>query len=150
MVLEITSVSGTADIEISNLFAAWEATPEREQALHTLPYLDRFGQVRAVEWPGKLHSLEQLKKELPQELADAAKIDRDDISLYGGWKNGPRQQATGRFRTEKIDGRWRFVDPEGYLFFSAGACIAGTEAMTPVTQARLKDCLLYTSDAADE
>ena len=139
LVLEITSASGTADIEISNLFAAWEATPEREQALHTLPYLDRFGQVRAVEWPGKLHSLEQLKKELPQELADAAKIDRDDISLYGGWKNGPRRQATGRFRTEKIDGRWWFVDPEGYLFFSAGACIAGTEAMTPVTQARLKE-----------
>jgi len=70
-----------------------------------------------VEWPGKIHSLQQLKKELPQELADAANFARDDISQYGGWKNGPRRQATGRFRTEKIDGRWWFVDPEGYLFF---------------------------------
>ena len=139
MVLEVHSASGNADIEISELFAAWEATPEREQALHELPYLDQFGQVRAVEWPGKLHSLDQLKKELSQELADAAKTKRNDISQYGGWKNGPRQQATGRFRTEKIDGHWWFVDPEGYLFFSAGACIAGTEAMTPVTQARLKE-----------
>ncbi len=139
MVLEIDSANGKADIEISDLFAAWEATPEREQALHTLPYLDRFGQVRAVEWPGKIHSLEQLKKELPQELTDAAKIARDDISQYGGWSNGPRREATGRFRTEKFDGRWWLVDPEGYLFFSAGACIAGTESLTPVTQARLKE-----------
>ena len=137
--LEINSSSGKADIEISELFAAWEATPDREQALHTLPYLDRFGQVRAVEWPGKLHSLEQLKEELPLELAAAAKVERDDISHYGGWKKGPRLEATGRFRTEKIDGRWWFVDPEGYLFFSAGACIAGTEAMTPVTPNRIKE-----------
>ena len=139
MALEVNSSSGKADIEVSELFAAWEATPEREQALHTLPYLDRFGQVRAVEWPGKLHSLEQLKEELPLELAAAAKVKRDDISNYGGWKNGPHLEATGRFRTEKIDERWWFVDPEGYLFFSAGACIAGTEALTPVTQARLKE-----------
>ena len=139
MALEINSSSGKADIEISELFAAWEATPEREQALHTLPYLDRFGQVRAVEWPGKLHSLEQLKEELPLELATAAKVERNDISHYGGWKKGPRLEATGRFRTEKIDGRWWFVDPEGYLFFSAGACIAGTEAMTPVTPNRIKE-----------
>jgi arylsulfatase A-like enzyme len=139
MALEINSSSGKADIEISELFAAWEATPEREQALHTLPYLDRFGQVRAVEWPGKLHSLEQLKEELPLELATAAKVERNDISHYGGWKKGPRLEATGRFRTEKIDGRWWFVDPEGYLFFSVGACIAGTEAMTPVTPNRIKE-----------
>ncbi len=139
MALDINSSSGKADIEISELFAAWEATPEREHILHELPYLDQFGQVRTVDWPGKLHSLEQLKEELPLELAAAAKVKRDDISDYGGWKNGPRLEATGRFRTEKIDERWWFVDPEGYLFFSAGACIAGTEALTPVTQARLKE-----------
>jgi len=72
IVLDIESSSGRVDLEISDIFAAWEATPERERLLHELPYLDQFGQVRAVEWPGKLHSLNQLKKELPAELSSSS------------------------------------------------------------------------------
>ena len=138
IILDIESSSGRVDLEISDIFAAWEATPERERLLHELPYLDRFGQVRAVEWPGKLHSLSQLKKELPEELSKAAHGHKQNTSTYGGWKNGPHLNATGRFRTEKFDNRWWLVDPEGYLFFSTGACLAGTEAMTPVTPARIQ------------
>ncbi|MDP6038055.1 MAG: hypothetical protein QGG64_05860, partial [Candidatus Latescibacteria bacterium] len=38
------------------------------------------------------------------------------LSAYGGWAD--RQvEGTGFFRTQKIDGRWWFVDPDGYLFF---------------------------------
>jgi len=39
-----------------------------------------------------------------------------NFSTYGGWKAADRQEATGFFRTEKIDGRWWIIDPEGYLY----------------------------------
>ena len=44
-----------------------------------------------------------------------------DISKYGGFK-GTKAKATGFFHVEKIEGKWWFVDPEGYLFFSNGSC----------------------------
>ncbi|HZK95111.1 MAG TPA: hypothetical protein VFC67_12960, partial [Prolixibacteraceae bacterium] len=40
-------------------------------------------------------------------------------SKFGGYLNS-KVKATGFFRTEKIDGKWWFVDPEGYLFLSVG------------------------------
>jgi len=43
------------------------------------------------------------------------------LSRYGGWLER-RAAATGFFRTEKINGRWWLVDPEGYLFISVGLC----------------------------
>ena len=47
--------------------------------------------------------------------ASAAMFDR-----FGGWADGPALKATGSFRTEKVDGKWWFVDPDGHLFFSLG------------------------------
>ncbi|VGO21938.1 DOMON domain-containing protein [Pontiella sulfatireligans] len=42
-----------------------------------------------------------------------------ELSRFGGRKD--RQvEATGFFRTEKIDGRWWLVDPEGFLWFGTG------------------------------
>lgn len=38
---------------------------------------------------------------------------------YGGYKSG-QTKATGFFRVERITGKWRFVDPHGHLFVSAG------------------------------
>lgn len=37
------------------------------------------------------------------------------LSVFGGYKTN-RQEATGFFRTEKINGRWWIIDPEGYPF----------------------------------
>jgi hypothetical protein len=37
------------------------------------------------------------------------------ISIYGGWKVW-QKEATGFFRTQKIDNRWWIIDPEGYPF----------------------------------
>ena len=57
--------------------------------------------------------------------------DRDQ---YGGWLSGPKREATGRFRTEKIDGVWWLVDPEGRLFWSHGIdCVGSANAVTPIT-----------------
>lgn len=52
---------------------------------------------------------------LAAATAYAAGFDR-----FGGWADGPALKATGAFRTEKVDGRWWLVDPDGHLFFSLG------------------------------
>ena len=43
----------------------------------------------------------------------------DERSVYGGFK-AHRVEASGFFRAEKIGERWWLVDPDGYLFISAG------------------------------
>ena len=47
--------------------------------------------------------------------ATAVPLDR-----FGGWADGPKLNATGAFRTEKLNGKWWLVDPDGRLFFSLG------------------------------
>jgi len=42
-----------------------------------------------------------------------------NLSRFGGFK-GIQVSKTGFFRTEKIDGRWWLVDPDGYVFISIG------------------------------
>lgn len=37
------------------------------------------------------------------------------LNTYGSWKTN-KQEATGYFRVQQIDGRWWFIDPEGYPY----------------------------------
>jgi len=41
------------------------------------------------------------------------------VDKFGGWKVG-RHEASGFFRTEKIDGRWWLITPEGNLYIGKG------------------------------
>jgi len=41
------------------------------------------------------------------------------LDAWGGWR-GLTTAATGRFRTERIDGVWWLVTPDGHGFFSVG------------------------------
>ncbi len=84
-----------------------------------IPAVDEFGQSNLVDYPEKIYSLEQLKKEWKAEEDEIISTDSYNYSKYGGYKN-KRVKATGYFRTEKIDGVWWFIDPEGYLFLSVG------------------------------
>jgi len=67
-----------------------------------LPFMDKFGQYKHKEWPGKIHSEDNL-------LINAVKEEKDlrnnpgppDRNKYGGWTAGPRFEATGFFRTQK-------------------------------------------------
>ncbi len=87
------------------------------------PFVDKFGQLNKVDWPGKIHSEEELKAVKVKEdewLKANAEGPIPGASKYGGWAAGPKLKATGFFRTEKVNGKWWLVDPDGYLFFSHG------------------------------
>jgi agarase len=82
--------------------------------------VDKFGQNVNVDFPTKIHSLAHL---LESKVNEESVLDgklMSDRSKFGGWKDGPKLEATGYFRTTKIDGQWSLVDPEGHLFFSHG------------------------------
>ena len=61
--------------------------------------------------PRKTRLLSHLPEYSPQE-----DIQR---SAFGGWA-AHQAKGTGFFRTQKIDGRWWFIDPEGHFFY----CVA--------------------------
>ncbi len=85
------------------------------------PFMDEYGQFMHDEWPTKIHSSADLRKQYMSEKAELDKATRpDEWDKFGGWKNGPQLKATGSFRTEKYQGKWYLVDPEGKLFFSNG------------------------------
>jgi len=85
------------------------------------PFVDRYGQYALQDWPGKVNSDEDLaaQRDAEREELDHAPPmpDRDE---YGGWTAGPQLEATGWFRTQKVDGKWWLVTPAGHLFFSSG------------------------------
>lgn len=88
------------------------------------PVVDEFGQWIPADWPGKVKSLDQLKKEW---AAEAAALGAGDFGYckYGGYLN-TKAKATGFFRVEQVDGRWWFVDPDGHLFFSTSSTGIGS------------------------
>ncbi|MDP3432676.1 MAG: hypothetical protein Q8T04_06900 [Bacteroidota bacterium] len=115
-----------------------------DQYLGEKPVVDEFGQWNLGEWEGKAHSIDQLKKEWEAEeknvvttkshkirnvstgelINRTVSVNLYNYSRYGGYLQA-KGKATGFFHTEKIDGRWWFVDPEGYLFLSHGVdCVS--------------------------
>ncbi|MDR2117529.1 MAG: hypothetical protein LBP87_14225 [Planctomycetaceae bacterium] len=98
------------------------------------PMIDRFGQFKHEDWLGKVHSEEELKKNIAIEADDLAKYPAPkNRNQYGGYTNTPKHTATGHFRVEKIDGVWWFVDPEGCLFWSHGTDCVVAGSATPIT-----------------
>ncbi|WP_158970889.1 beta-galactosidase [Paraglaciecola sp. L3A3] len=93
--------------------------PEMDQKF-LVGLIDEFGQNAKVDYPGKIHSEEELKQVTAAELATLKGESMADRSKFHGWKDGPKLEATGFFRTEKVEGKWALVDPEGYLYFSTG------------------------------
>ena len=90
--------------------------PETPTYLEDRPYVDEFGQWAFSDFEGKAHSLEELQAIWKQE-EETLQANALPRSKYGGFLD-KRVKATGYFRVQKIDGRWWFVDPDGYLFLS--------------------------------
>lgn len=114
--LEMVRPIGSPVVEIRNVRLTME--PE-DSILSPLPVVDRFGQWIPADWPDKARTEEELRKAWEEET-NALRSDRYNFSKFGGFMD-KQVKGTGFFRTEKIDGRWWFVDPEGYLFFSLGS-----------------------------
>ncbi len=102
------------------------------------PFIDQYGQYKYQEWPNKVHSDKDLQEARKIEEADLAKhTGPTDRNKYGGWANGPRHEATGRFYFKKIDGKWWFIDPEGCLWWSHGVVrVTPSSAVTPLDNRR--------------
>jgi hypothetical protein len=99
-----------------------------DQVLQKGYLVDAFGQWAVQDWPGKIMTQEALDASWKQEDAQLTPLF-PDISQYGGYKT-EQLKATGFFRTEKIDGKWWLVDPEGYLFLSVGVDCMGASVTT--------------------
>ena len=85
------------------------------------PFIDRYGQYKHKEWAGKLHGDADFKANLVKEETDLAQHPGPQhLDQYGGWAAGPQLKATGHFRTEKCQGKWWLIDPQGRLFWSDG------------------------------
>jgi hypothetical protein len=108
---------GNPEIEIRSISLSVE--DPGDEYLGDIPSVDEFGQWNLGEYEGKAHSLEQLQSEWAAEDNEAVSTSDYNYSPYGGYLQ-KQLKATGFFRIEKVDGRWWFVDPDGYLFLSVG------------------------------
>lgn len=103
--------------------------PSQSRELVPFPFIDRFGQYKHADWPGKLRDAEEFADRIEEEAGDHA-FEMPDRDEYGGWAAGPQREATGWFRTENIDGKWWLITPSGHLFFSTGIDCVGTWSLT--------------------
>lgn len=149
--LTITA-AGPFALRVNPPAACWPYGSAANADLEALPYIDRFGQNRTLQWPGKLESIAQLKTAIAAEAKAAKASPAPDRNRFGGWASGPKFDPTGYFHTRKVDGRWWLIDPDGALFWSHGANSVGTRASTPANGPRreLFEWLPETSDPLRE
>ena len=96
--------------------------------------VDEFGQYTGANWPGKIHSLAELKNAQAAEERDLKLWPQlEGRDRFGGLVNGPKFAATGFFRTQKEDDKWWLVTPEGHPFWSAGVDVVQSGEPTITT-----------------
>ena len=127
------------EMEIERIWAS--GTPGKQAEFRQVdpdrffPCIDTFGQFIHREWPGKVHSLAELRGRVAEEERDlAAHPGPQGWNRWGGWADGPQLKATGFFRVEKFQGKWWLVDPDGRLFFSHGPDCVGEKNYTPIDE----------------
>jgi len=127
LVLSVQGSTGDHLFQITGLQAVGDYKQPKPIDVKTFfPFIDKFGQYVHKEWPGKVHSVADLKKNAAAEKVElAAKPGPQDWDKWGGWKSGPTLRASGHFRVEKYSGKWWMVDPDGKLFFSNGIDCVG-------------------------
>jgi hypothetical protein len=121
------------EIRIHSIGAASPIVPPelREMGDAFFPFIDTYGQYRHGTWPGKITSDHDLTQGFVDERRDLAAHPRpSDHNKWGGWKDGPQRDANGFFRTEKVDGKWWLIDPDGHLFWSHGVTGVGVGGAT--------------------
>lgn len=95
--------------------SAYELLPPASASLRdgTVP-VETHGNSPSIDTPWRVQPtrlLERLDGYTPS--GESVKVNR-----YGGRTDRPLEKATGFFRTQKIDGRWWLIDPEGCRFYN--------------------------------
>ena len=99
------------------------------------PFIDKFGQYKHRDWPGKTHSLKEMLERRDHEESELSKHPGPaGWDKYGGWAKGPQLEASGFFRVQKHEGKWWLVDPDGRLFFSQGIDCVRMRDTTPIEE----------------
>ena len=96
-----------------------------------------------------LHQWIQYPTVTLEELPEIPAPDRTD--KWGGWRDGPRFKKTGFFRTERQDGRWILVDPDGRMHIDASVVHVRTgrgEAQEEAFSRKYADKKAWYKDAA--
>ncbi|TYK67463.1 agarase [Colwellia echini] len=102
--------------------------------------IDKFGQNAKLDSSMKINSLAQLNEVSAKELKELSESKgMPNRSKFGGYSAGPKLKATGYFRTQKVDGKWWMVDPEGYLYFSHGPANVRMANLSTLTGVDFKD-----------
>ncbi|MBU3021251.1 beta-galactosidase [Aestuariibacter sp. A3R04] len=130
MTFQVMGIMTDKHIRVSNMRAVEPRTLNDKWLTHIV---DEYGQNNNQAFVGKIESDAQLQEYYQQELASMSGQVPADRSQFGGWKAGPKLDATGYFRVAKHEGKWTLIDPEGYLFFSAGIAnvrMANTSTIT--------------------
>jgi hypothetical protein len=134
--IDFLANENNSTVILSKILKRKASTPElyTKKTNIFFPFIDKYSQYKHGDWPGKVKNDAQLKAEIKIEEQDAAKYEGSaEWNRYGGFKNGPKLEATGKFRTAKHNGRWWFVDPDGYLFWSTGVNSAcRLDVFTPI------------------
>ena len=100
--------------------------------------IDAYGQSTRSRWPEKVLGDEPLKSATTREQQQLqgwlAERGKQQLDSYGGLQGAASFEAKGFFRTEKRDGRWYLVTPEGNPFYSLGVnAVAADAGRTYVT-----------------
>jgi hypothetical protein len=101
------------------------------------PVIDRFGQNRYADFPGKITSEEQLRKEVAAEPAKLVAMGEPaGFDRYGGLLGAPwHEPVTGFYRLTRRNGVWWLLTPDGNPCFYLGVCTAPSQRWetTPVS-----------------
>jgi len=85
--------------------------------------VDRYGQFTRASWSEKIATDAALQAAVNAAPAEQSAAGRD---AYGGRLDVHGLSRSGWFHTQKLDGRWQLVTPDGHVFFSLGV-----NAVTP-------------------
>lgn len=94
-------------------------------AVTDLPALvDTYGQAIDADYPGKVKTDSQLKKKWQDEIKRLEKLPTStDYDAFGGYlKAGWTAKPTGFYYTQKQDGKYWLITPQGNPCFYLGVC----------------------------
>ena len=128
-----TTVQGQLDLHQVSAIRLEVPAPQAEQSLlfgrvDTAPgtttlhdayadIVDRYGQFTRASWPEKIATdaaLQTAVKAVPGAQPPSG------LDVYGGRLDVRGLSRSGWFHTQKLDGRWQLVTPDGHAFFSLG------------------------------